>query len=79
MHTEQHKHRTNSDIRASSWIQTHDSSIPVIEREKTVHALDRAATVIGQRHDYQLLLCVWNILISILNTADTTRVFSVPL
>jgi hypothetical protein len=38
LHTEQHR-----DIHASSGIRTHD---PVLERAKTIHALDRAATVI---------------------------------
>jgi hypothetical protein len=35
---------TWTDIRASSVIRTHD---PSVKRAKTVHALDRAATVIG--------------------------------
>jgi hypothetical protein len=42
--TEQHKHRINAhntDIHALSGIRTHDHSV------STVHALDRAATVIG--------------------------------
>jgi hypothetical protein len=43
LHTEQHKHRINAhtDIHTSSWIRTH-------ERVKVVHALDCAATVIGE-------------------------------
>jgi hypothetical protein len=47
-----------------------EPTIPVFERAKTVRASDHAATVIDQRHDYQLLLRVRNIPISILNTAD---------
>jgi hypothetical protein len=47
LHTRQHKHRINvhtSDIHALSGIRTHD---PEFERAKTVHVLDRAATVTG--------------------------------
>jgi hypothetical protein len=42
LHTGQHKHsmNTHTDIHTSSWI-------PVSGRAKTVHALDRAATVVG--------------------------------
>jgi hypothetical protein len=29
-----------------------EPTIPVFEREKTVHALDRAASVIGKKQDY---------------------------
>jgi hypothetical protein len=47
LHTEQRKHRINAhtDIRASSGIRIHDSSVRAV---KTVHALDRAAAVIGK-------------------------------
>jgi hypothetical protein len=43
-------HKTTQNIHyiyASNWIRTHD---PVFERAKTVHALDRAATMIGAMH-----------------------------
>jgi hypothetical protein len=43
LHVEQHPH---TDIHASSGIPTHD---PMFERAKTVHALDRAATVISSK------------------------------
>jgi hypothetical protein len=43
LHKEQHKHRINAHRhQCLGW-----NSIPVFERAKTVHALDRAATVIG--------------------------------
>jgi hypothetical protein len=43
LHTEQHKHRINAtDIHALGWIRT-----PAFERAKTLHALDRASTMIG--------------------------------
>jgi hypothetical protein len=38
------------DIHVSSGIQTHDLS--VWEQEKTIHALDRAATVMGLINNY---------------------------
>jgi hypothetical protein len=52
LHTEQHKHRINAhntDIHALSGIQTHDLSVRASEDSSWVHALDRAATVIGAR------------------------------
>jgi hypothetical protein len=42
--TEQRKHRRNADIHASNGIRI---QIPVFERVKTFHALDRETTVIG--------------------------------
>jgi hypothetical protein len=47
LHTEQHKHRINghnTDIHPLNTIRTHDPSV----QAKTVHASDRAATVIGK-------------------------------
>jgi hypothetical protein len=46
LHTGQHKHRisAHTKIHVLSEIRTHDTSV----RAKTVHALDRAATVIGE-------------------------------
>jgi hypothetical protein len=38
-----HKHGINTDIHALRGLRTHD---PVFDRAKTVHALDRTATVI---------------------------------
>jgi hypothetical protein len=47
LHIGQHKHRTNAH---TSMPQVgFEPTIPVFERAKTVHALDRAATVIGSR------------------------------
>jgi hypothetical protein len=46
LHTEQHKHRKNSDINVSSGIRTH-------ELAKSVHALDHAATVISTEIPYK--------------------------
>jgi hypothetical protein len=45
-HTEQHKHRINAH-RHPCLERGFEPTIPAFEREKTVHALDRAATVIG--------------------------------
>jgi hypothetical protein len=53
LHTEQHKHRLkarNTDIHALSGIQSHD---PSVRARESVHALDRAATVIGFSCHYQ--------------------------
>jgi hypothetical protein len=44
-HTEHHKHRINVDI--SMPRVGFEPTIPVFERAKTVHALDRAAPVIA--------------------------------
>jgi hypothetical protein len=44
LHAEQHKHRINEDIHASSGIRTQD---PSVRAGETVHALDRAEAVIG--------------------------------
>jgi hypothetical protein len=43
LHIEQHKHRIHAHMPRVGNVPT----IPVFERAKTVHALDRAATVIG--------------------------------
>jgi hypothetical protein len=48
IHTGQHKHRIITSIQASSGIRTHD----LIERAKTVHALDTSATVIASNIIY---------------------------
>jgi hypothetical protein len=45
LHTEQHKHRTNSHTHMP-WVGF-EPTILVSKRAKCVHALDRAATVIG--------------------------------
>jgi hypothetical protein len=55
LHTGQRRHKINAqtNIHALSGIRNHD---PAFERAKTVHALDRAATVIGmeesRRHNF---------------------------
>jgi hypothetical protein len=46
LHTERHKHRTNTYQTSMPWTGF-EPTITALEREKTVHALDRAATVIG--------------------------------
>jgi hypothetical protein len=46
LHSGQHKHRINADIHALSGIRTQD---PSVRERETFHAVDRAATVIGQR------------------------------
>jgi hypothetical protein len=40
--------KTHTDIYGSRWIRTHDP------RAKTVHTLDRAATVIGRFYNYKV-------------------------
>jgi hypothetical protein len=46
LQTEQHKHRINAHRYPCLWVGF-EPTIPAFERAKTVHALDRAATVIG--------------------------------
>jgi hypothetical protein len=46
LHTGQHKHK-NKRTQTSMPQVGSEPTIPVFERAKTVHALDRAATVIG--------------------------------
>jgi hypothetical protein len=46
-HTSIHVYRTNTHIQASMFGVGFEPTIPVFERAKMVHALDRAATVIG--------------------------------
>jgi hypothetical protein len=48
VHTEQHKHRKTHKIQTVGFEHT----IPAFKRAKTVHALDRAATVIGTFYCY---------------------------
>jgi hypothetical protein len=52
LHTEHHKH--NKRTQTSMFQVGFEPTIPVFERAKTVHALDRAVTVIG-------LLTTWKI------------------
>jgi hypothetical protein len=49
LHTGQHKHRINAYTQQTSmpWVGF-EPTIPASERTKTVHALDRAATVTGE-------------------------------
>jgi hypothetical protein len=47
VHTEQHKHRIKRTQTSMSPVGF-EPTIPVFRRAKTVHALDRAATVIGE-------------------------------
>jgi hypothetical protein len=47
------QNNTNTDIHALSGIQTH---YPILERVKTVHALYRAATVIG---NWESIFLLW--------------------
>jgi hypothetical protein len=47
LHTEQHKHRINIPIQTSMPSVVFSTTIPASEREKTVHALDSAATVVA--------------------------------
>jgi hypothetical protein len=44
-YTGQQEHRINADIHTLTGIGTHD---PVLQRAKTVHAVDGAVTVIGK-------------------------------
>jgi hypothetical protein len=55
LHTKEHKHRISAET-SMPWVGF-ETTIPVFERAKTFHALDRAATVIG----FKLLLDEWNI------------------
>jgi hypothetical protein len=48
LHTEQHKKRINAHRHLCHWVGF-EPTIPVFEWAKTVHVLDRAATVIGVR------------------------------
>jgi hypothetical protein len=50
LHTEQHKHRINTQT--SMPRVGFEPVILVFKRAKTVHALDRAATVLGKEHFY---------------------------
>jgi hypothetical protein len=50
LHTEQHKQ--NKRTQASMPRVGFEPMIPVFERAKTVHASDRAATVIGKEKEY---------------------------
>jgi hypothetical protein len=53
LHTGQHKHRINAYTHQASMIWVgFEPTIPASERAKTVHALDRAATVTGYLHIY---------------------------
>jgi hypothetical protein len=53
LHTEQHKHRINEQT--SMPVVGFEPTIPVSEQAKTVHALDRAVTVIGTgRHKQRI-------------------------
>jgi hypothetical protein len=47
LHREQHKHRTKADNTDIHALIGFEPTIPASEREKSVHALDRAATVIN--------------------------------
>jgi hypothetical protein len=55
LHTGQHKHGINAYIHQTSmpWVRS-DPTIPAFEGAKTVHALDRAGTVIGYLLHLQL-------------------------
>jgi hypothetical protein len=52
LHTEQHKNRINAYNTDNHDLSGFKPTIPAFERAKTVHALDRAATVIGNSNDY---------------------------
>jgi hypothetical protein len=52
LHTGQHDHRINAHKQRSMPGVGFESTIPAFERAEAVHALDRAATVISNIHNY---------------------------
>jgi hypothetical protein len=53
LHTEQHKHKKTHTLQTCMPWVGFEPTISVFERAKTIHALNRPATVNGRKFDYQ--------------------------